>query len=180
MPHSVSLPSTLALFEKRIDGDDALMELARVRFQQARMGAEMHAGTPDELEWALLFRPSVDEPVIVHLPRDFKVSDAHSQEEILKFAARFSGRVRGLVIHDQPEMVSRDEDFRKSTQTLDSRLQSVDDSPILFIEYAVGLDPRAFTRFFQSIQSLSRIVACIDIGHVGIQQARNAYVAIYP
>ena len=41
---------TLGLFEKRIEGDDALMELARLRFQQAKMGAEMHAATPEQLE----------------------------------------------------------------------------------------------------------------------------------
>jgi len=39
---------TLGLFEKRIEGDDALLELARLRFKQARMGAEMHAATPQQ------------------------------------------------------------------------------------------------------------------------------------
>ena len=66
---------TLGLFEKSIEGDDSLMVLARQRFQQAGMGAEMHAGTPEELERLLSFRPSEETPVIVHLPRDFNLAE---------------------------------------------------------------------------------------------------------
>src|SRR5436305_461690 len=58
---------TLGLFEKRIEGDDCLMELARRRFQQAGMGAEMHAGTPEQLYGLMKFRPSEEAPVVVHL-----------------------------------------------------------------------------------------------------------------
>src|SRR6266581_7405384 len=88
---------TLGLFEKRIEGDDCLMELARRRFQQAGMGAEMHAGTPDQLDGLMKFRPSEEAPVVVHLPRDLHLADARSQGRILDFASRLAGRVHGLV-----------------------------------------------------------------------------------
>jgi len=38
---------TLGLFDKRIEGDDRLLELARLRFRQAGLGAELHAGSPE-------------------------------------------------------------------------------------------------------------------------------------
>ena len=38
---STTQPLTLGLFEKRIEGDDALMQLAHRRFRQASMGAEI-------------------------------------------------------------------------------------------------------------------------------------------
>ena len=44
MNQSNQPPLTLGLFEKRIDGDDCLLDLARLRFQQAGLGAEMHGG----------------------------------------------------------------------------------------------------------------------------------------
>jgi hypothetical protein len=43
---------------ERIEGDDCLMELARRRFQQAGMGTEFHADTPENLERMMKFRPS--------------------------------------------------------------------------------------------------------------------------
>jgi hypothetical protein len=48
---------TLGLFEKRIQGDDCLRQLAQRRFGEAGMGAEMHAATPEQLDWSLKFRP---------------------------------------------------------------------------------------------------------------------------
>ena len=68
-------PLTLGLFEKRIEGDHCLLELARRRFQEAGMGVEMHAGTPEQLDGVLKFRPAPDAPVVVHLPRDFNLAD---------------------------------------------------------------------------------------------------------
>ena len=104
---------TFGLFEKRIEGDDCVMELARRRFQQAGMGAEMHAGTPDQLDGLMKFQPSQEAPVVVHLPRDFHLADPRSQGRILEFASRFAGRVHGLVFHDHTDMAWQD---RKSTR----------------------------------------------------------------
>jgi len=171
---------TLSLFERRIEGDDCLMELARRRFLQAAMGAEMHAGTPGQLDGLMKFRPSEETPVVVHLPRDFLLTDSRSQGWILEIASRFAGRVRGLVIHDHADMVWHREDAVRAAREIDSRLANIDRCPMLFIEYAVGLEPDAFAGFFASIRDLARISACIDVGHVGIRQARAAYSEIHP
>src|SRR5437762_6197699 len=162
---------TLGLFEKRIEGDDCLMELARRRFQQAGMGAEMHAGTPDQLAGLMKFRPAEEAPVVVHLPRDFHLGDARSQGWILDLASRFAGRVHGLVIHDHADMAWHREDSLRVARDMETRLAKIGRCPMLFVEYAVGLEPDTFARFFDSIRELARISACIDTGHVGIRQA---------
>ena len=171
---------TLGLFEKRIEGDDCLMELARRRFQQAGMGAEMHASTPEQLDGLLRFRPSEEGPVVVHLPRDFQLADARSRGRILEFASRFAGRVHGMVIHDQANMAWHREDAVRAARDMEALLAKIDRGPMLFIEYAVGQEPDSFARFFASIRELARISACIDVGHVGIRQARAAYSEIHP
>src|SRR5438093_7275274 len=171
---------TLGLFEKRIEGDDCLMELARRRFQQAGMGAEMHAGTPEQLYGLMKFRPSEEAPVVVHLARDLHLADVRSQEWILDFASRFAGRVHGLVIHDHADMAWHRDDSLRAAREMESRLAKIHRCPMLFVEYAVGLEPNTFAGFFASIRELTRISACIDIGHVGIRQARAAYAEIHP
>ena len=172
--------ATLALFEKRVDGDDALMELARMRFRQAGMGAEMHGGTADHLEWGMRFRPAPELPVVVHLPRDFNLVDAGNRRAIAELASRFSGRVYGFVLHDHAEMASRPEDFRRAAEELNRAIEGIERGPIVFVEYAAGLEPKQFTAFFRSIQKLPLVSACVDIGHVGIRQARAAYAAVHP
>jgi hypothetical protein len=166
---------TLGLFDKRIEGDDCLMELARRRFQAAGMGAEMHAGTPEHLEWLMKFRPSEDTPVIVHLPRDFHLAEEQSRARILEFATRFAGRVRGMVIHDHAAMAARTQDYIAAAWKMDNQFEKISQCPMLFVEYAVGLELDDFARFFSAIPDLDQISACIDIGHVGIRQTRAVY-----
>ena len=96
-------PLTLALFEKRIAGDDALTELARMRFQQAGMGAEMHAATPEQLHWTMRFRPE-SLPVIVHLPRHFNLTDDASRPVPDMLLARI--RIPVLVVHHEMDQCS--------------------------------------------------------------------------
>jgi len=163
---------TLGLFEKRIEGDDCLMELARRRFQEAGMGTEMHADTPENLERTMKFRPSENAPTVVHLPRDFHLTEAQSQKRIVDFARRFAGRLWGMVIHDHAAMAARTQDYIAAAWKLDDQLEKIPQCPILFVEYAAGLEPGDFARFFSAIPDLDRINACIDIGHVGIRAAR--------
>ncbi len=167
--------ATFGLFEKRIEGDDCLLELARRRFLDAGMGAEMHAGTPEHFEWLMGYRPLKDEPVMVHLPRDFNLVDEAARRQILAFAKRFAGQLRGLVLHDHPTMVSRRDDFIAAAWQLDDELEKIERCPVVFVEYAAGLDPADYTRFFAGIPDLDRISACFDTGHVGIRAARAAY-----
>ena len=166
---------TLGLFEKRIEGDDCLMELARLCFQEAGMGTEMHADTPEHLEWRMKFRPSEIAPAVVHLPRDFHLTEEQSQRRIVDFATRFAGRIWGMVIHDHPAMAARTQDYIAAAWKMDDQLEKIPKCPMLFVEYAVGLEPVDFARFFSAIPDLDRISACIDIGHVGIREARADY-----
>lgn len=171
---------TLGLFEKRIEGDDALMELARLRFQQARMGTEMHAATPEQLEAVMRFRPSKDLPVVVHLPRHFNLLSEENCGQIAQMASASAGRIYGMVIHDHRDLVSRSDEFVAAAQKMQTRLAEIPACPLLFVEYAAGLEPRMFARFFELIRELTQLTACIDVGHVGIKQARNAYGGMHP
>jgi len=51
---------------------------------------------------------------------------------------------------------------------------------MLFIEYAVGLEPALFAEFFQTIRDLSHLSACLDTGHIGIWQARKTFSGLHP
>jgi hypothetical protein len=171
---------TLGLFEKHLDGDDALLELARLRFQQVRMGAEMHAATPQQLEHVIRFRPATDLPVVVHLPRNFNLLNEENRKQITAMASAFAGRIYGMVIHDHPDLVSRSDDFVRAARAMESQLSQIHACPTLFVEYAAGLEPRMFARFFESIRDVAHISACIDVGHVGIKQARNTFANMHP
>ena len=172
-------PAVLALFDQRIEGDDCLMKLARDEFRQARLGAEMQADTPKRLGWLMRFRPSAETPVMVHLPRDLSLADPGSRERILDFARRFAGQVLGWVMHDHPEMVTRAKDFRQGARDLHSRLEQIEPRSRVFVEYACGLEMEAFLGFLESIRDLDRVSACLDVGHVGIWQARRAYASLH-
>lgn len=171
---------TFGLFEKRIDGDDCLLELARRRFQEAGMGAEMHAGAPDQLERLLRFRPGECAPVVLHLPRDFHLLDESSRHRIGEFATCFAGRICGMVVHDHSAMVARWDDSLDAVRTIHRRLAAIQGSPTLYVEYAVGIEPENFARFFASIRDLERVSACLDIGHVAMRQAHAHYRARHP
>lgn len=179
-PPPPTRPLTLGLFEKRIDGDDCLMRLAQLRFQQAGMGAEMHAATPEQLDWTMQFRPSADAPVVVHLPRKFNLTDGGNRGQIENFARRSAGRVHGFVIHDHPDLARRSGDYVQAAQEMNSRLKQIENCPWLFIEYAAGVELAAFVAFFEAIRALERISVCVDIGHVGIHQTRQAYFQTHP
>jgi hypothetical protein len=172
--------TTLGLFEKRMPGDDCLLELARRRFLEAHMGIEIHAGTPGQLDSLLRYRPFADAPVVIHLPRDFDLVDALSQKQILDLAAHGAGKVSGMVLHDSAAMATRADDYINAAWKLDSQLEKIEKHPTLFVEYAAGLEPADFTRFFSSILDLGAISACIDIGHVGIRAARVAFARKHP
>lgn len=168
------------LFEKRIDGDDCLLELARLRFQQAGLGAEIHGGTREQLEWLLGFCPQPESPVVVHLPRDFSLTDDTCRRRIVELASWFKERALGFVLHDHPDMVARREDYLCAARDMDGRLARSGSTSVLFIEYAVGLEPNQFADFFRQIRELPQVTACIDTGHVGIWQARQSYGALHP
>lgn len=171
----IKAPRLLALFQKRIDGDDALLELARLRFQEAGLGAEYYAANPEELHWLLKYQPGPEAPVIVHLPREIDLLDWKGRRKLLSFAGEFKDRVYGLVVHDQIEISDRFEEYKAHLAEINGVLQSLTKSPFLFIEYAAGLTPVFFCKLIEEIRDLAHVSACVDIGHLGIRQARDVF-----
>jgi hypothetical protein len=177
---SVPYPPLLALFQKRIDGDDALLHLAGLRFKEAGLGAEFYADTPEELERQLRFKSAPETPMVVHLSRDINLFEEESLKLIIDFAGSFKDLAFGFVIHDQVEIATSFDNYLAALRRMESRLKEIEGSPYLFIEYAVGLEPEIFIGLFKSIRDLERVSACIDIGHIGLRHARIAYSRNHP
>jgi hypothetical protein len=170
----------MALFQKRVEGDDALLHLANLRFKEGGLGTELYADTPVELEWLLRFRPTPEAPAAVHLFRGINLFEEESHILIMDFAEGFKDQVFGLVVHDQVEIASRFDDYLAALRKMELRLEKIQGNPCLFIEYAVGLEPELFIEIFKAIRDLDRVSACIDVSHIGLWQARTAYSRNHP
>ncbi|VAW37480.1 hypothetical protein MNBD_DELTA03-290 [hydrothermal vent metagenome] len=171
-------PRLLALFQKRIDGDDALLELARLRFQQAGLGTEFYASSPEELKWLLRFRPNDTAPLTVHLPRGINLLENKYHAWIINYMTAFAGVVDGFIIHDQAEVLTPP--YQAALAEIDQALRNCPRGPMLFVEYAAGLAPAVFCELHEQLQDLPRVSACIDIGHMGIYYARELYRQSHP
>ncbi|MEA3384887.1 MAG: hypothetical protein U9Q89_00285 [Thermodesulfobacteriota bacterium] len=173
-------PRLLALFQKRVDGDDALLHLANLRFKEAGLGTEFYAVTPVELDRLLKFRPRPETPAVAHLRRDINLFDEQDRNLVMDFATKFKDRIFGMVVHDQTETTTRFNDYVAALHEIESRSKKVPGSPYLFVEYAAGLEPDFFIEILKAIQDLEHVSACIDIGHIGIWQTRSAYSRNHP
>lgn len=173
-------PPLLALFHKRIDGDDALLQLARLRFEQAGLGIECYAETPGELEWLLGFRPNNGTPATVHLSRSIDLFEKGDRERVANFARRFQGRLYGLVVHDQKAVADRFEEYVGAVREMESFLSRIRGAPYLFLEYAAGLDPELFVRLFEALADCVCVSACIDTGHLGLRRVREVFARTHP
>jgi hypothetical protein len=165
-----------ALFQKRVDGDDALLRLARLRFEQAGLAAEVYANSPDELEAVLAFVPPGPPPT-VHLSRRIDLLRPADRDVVATFARRFDGRVAGFVVHDRADMPDRLDEMEAVGRELAGALGS---SARLFVEYAVGSEPAEFVRLADRLIPIERIGVCVDTGHVGIRQARRSFARRRP
>jgi hypothetical protein len=168
-------PWVLGLFQKRLDGDDALWRLMQRRFCQANLGVEVYAASPGELRSTLEWQPTGDLPRVVHLSRDYDFWRSQTRDEIASWAAKFAGRVYGLVIHDRPDIGDRPDEWERCLIELEERLSSIPSSPYLFVEYAAGIEPEQFIAAFARIHKLRHISACVDVGHLGVFQARRFF-----
>src|SRR5271155_5807365 len=93
-------PKLLAMMIKQgIEGDDALLRLAQMRFQEAGLGGELYPESPEEFQQQLTFRPA-NRPCTVHLPRNINLLRPEGLARVLEFAARAAGNVHGIVVHD--------------------------------------------------------------------------------
>jgi hypothetical protein len=168
-------PLLFGLFQKRLEGDDALWHFMQLRFRQLDLGIEVYASSPDELEVMLTRKPDPSTPVMAHLPRHSDLTNAVIRQSLAAFASRFGGQVQGWVVHDQPEAAQHFDDYMQSLRHLNSLLAEIKPAPQLFIEYACGLEPARFVDLFTQCKPLRHVSACVDVGHLGIFQARRAY-----
>jgi hypothetical protein len=160
-----------ALFQQRVAGDDALLRLARLRFAQMGVAAEVYADTPEQLEHVLQFVPSHRFLPMVHLNRRINVLHERGRAVVREFAGRFAGRIGGLVVHDRQEMESQTDALIAAMRELNARLSEGPGDVTVFLEYAAGLDPAWFLHVAESLQAADRVSNCIDVGHLGIRQA---------
>jgi hypothetical protein len=177
---STSAVPIRALFQQRIPGDKALLQLAKLRFAQAGLGIEVYADSPDQLAQLLELSPSHEFLPMVHLSR--KINLLHEQDRIVveTFAARFAGRVVGFVVHDKAEMGQQTNRLVEVLQELGARLEREKRSPHIFLEYAAGLEPEWFIEVGERLRDIARVSCCIDVGHVGIKQACTNFVRQHP
>jgi hypothetical protein len=179
-PPADPFPPLRALFQRRVDGDDALLELARLRFEQAGLAAEVYADTPEQLEWVLGFAPERPHRPVVHLSRQVNLLEERGRAVVETFADRFGGRVAGLVVHDKTDMGQRTGELVAGLGELGGRLERRPDGPMLFLEYAAGLGLDWFLEVAERLRDVPRVGACVDVGHVGIAEARASFSAHRP
>jgi len=169
-----------ALFQQRIDGDDALLKLAGLRFAQMGTAAEVYADSPDQLEYVLQFVPSHARLPIVHLSRRVNVLHGRDRAVVREFADRFAGRVAGLVVHDKREMAGNTDRLLAAMRELNTHLCQRPGSPLVFLEYAAGLDRGWFIEVAERLQAAERVSCCIDVGHIGLRQATATFERRHP
>ena len=175
-----ALGPVYGLFQRRVAGDDALLELAGFRFTQMGLAAEVYADTPEELEHVLRFVPPHPYLPVVHLNRGVNVLDERGRDLVGTFADRFAGRVAGLVVHDKHAMAAQTDRLLRAMRDLDARLRERPGSPLVFLEYAAGLEPAWFVEVAERLQDAERVSCCIDVGHVGIRQASARFARSHP
>jgi len=168
------------LFQRRVAGDDALLRLAGLRFAQMGLAAEVYADTPDELEHVLAFVPPHLFLPVVHLNRRVNVLDEGGYGVVGEFADRFAGRIAGLVVHDKHEMGERTGQLLSVMRRLDARLSERPGGPLVFLEYAAGLEPGWFVEVAERLRDAERVSCCIDVGHIGMRQASARFTRGHP
>lgn len=175
-----ALPPVHGLFRRRYSGDDALLELAGLRFAQIGLAAEAYADTPEELEHVLRFVPAHRSLPVVHLNRGLNLLHERDRAVVAGFAERFAGRLTGLVVHDKAEMVAQMDQFVTAMRGLDARLRERPGRPFVFLEYAAGLEPDWFVEVAERLRDAERVSCCVDVGHIGIRQASARFARSYP
>jgi hypothetical protein len=168
------------LFQRRVAGDDALLELAALRFAQIGLAAEVYADTPAELEHVLRFVPSHPYMPVVHLNRGVNVLNEPGRVVVREFADRFAGRIAGLVVHDKHEMGEQTDRLLRVMRELDVRLSERPGGPLVFLEYAAGLEPGWFVEVAERLRDAERVSCCIDVGHLGVRQASARFGRSHP
>jgi hypothetical protein len=72
------------------------------------------------------------------------------------------------------------DDYLAALRDMAWRSEKIQGAPYIYIEYAVGLNLDVFIRFFDAIRDMEGVSSCIDIGHIGLWQARATYAQDHP
>lgn len=175
----IESPPLHALFQRRVTGDDALLALARLRFEQFGLAAEVYGGSPDELEHTLGFVPPDTRLPMVHLSRGIDLLRDGDRAAVTGFARRFGERVSGFVVHDRPDMPARLDEFRSAAEDVSRTLVDAG-SARLFVEYAAGCELAQFVAMGDALKGVPQVGLCIDTGHVGIRESRREFARLRP
>jgi hypothetical protein len=167
-----------ALFQRRAPEDETLLRLTGLRFAQMGAAAELYADTPDQLESTLRFVPPHPLLPTVHLNRGLNLLHERDRATVAEFARRFAGRVAGLVVHDSREMGDQTGRLVDGLRELDASLDG--EGPLVFLEYAAGLEPDWFVETAERVRDVARVSFCVDIGHIGIRQATQEFARRHP
>jgi hypothetical protein len=167
------------LFEKRVRGDDALLELSRLRYEQAGLPAEMYAGSPDALAHGLRFAPEGLRAPMVHLSRQWDLLHAADRATLVGMVRRFGDRVSGFVLHDRHDTPGRLDEVPRAAEEI-SRALVASGSARVFVEYAAGVTLDEFVALGERLAPFEQVGLCIDIGHVGVRQSRWRFAELEP
>jgi hypothetical protein len=174
-------PLLHAMFHRQVWGDESLLRLAQERFHAADLGPEFYPENPAALVHYMSFHPGQSSGTsTVHLPRHLDLFNPRSLDEIVAFARCCGPGVRGMIVHDQPDVAGRFEEYVRQVRVLNERLEEAGPGPMLFIEYAVGLEVPRFVELFEAVRDCQRISACIDISHIAIRQCQRAFSQSHP
>ncbi len=161
-------------------GDDALLELYRLRFAQSGLAAEVYAGSPAELDHVLAFVPPTPPAPMVHLSRRIDLLEPAGQHAARELVRHAGDRVAGFVVHDRRHFPGQLDALARVADELSAELVAAAGDGWLFVEYAAGLRPEEFAELARRLDGSERVGVCIDTGHVGIRAARWAFAARRP
>lgn len=173
----LSAPAIRGLFQRHVSGDDAILKLAQLRFAEYGMAAELYADIPQHLERELQFLPPHPALPVVHLGRNVNLLNEDGQNLVRTFIRQFSGRLLGLVIHDRSEMAVQIQEVVSAMKRVTEEHAG---SPVVFLEYAAGMDPERFIELAQRLAGIGNAGVCIDIGHIGIRESRSRLAGMHP
>ena len=177
----MALPKLLAMLsiQPPIEGDEALLRLAQARFSEAGIGGEFYPGSVDHMVELFAYRPDTL-PCTAHLPRGINLLEQAGQSLLIDYTKRAAGQLYAILIHDQTDFENDREKTVNAFRNLNDRLVRIADAPLLFIEFAAGLDPQFFTDLFETTADLKQISPAIDISHVAIHLCKKAYADSHP
>jgi sugar phosphate isomerase/epimerase len=174
------MPQIYGLFHRHFDGDEALLRLARQRFEELDIAAELH---PNNVEHALAEWPLAPGDGILHfahLPRHLDVLSSQHRDEISRFVSHLSGRARGVVVHDHRSWLDRPSDVVAALRKIDKFLAATPQAPAVFVEYAADLPLDWFVALAEDIRELGRVHICVDTGHVVLHGTKAQFGRLRP